>query len=90
MSLKYTNAPQVGRQQATDVWSRYPRHARPIATAPITAQPLKVYDASGRSVYALHHQGLWRTGRNFKDPWSGQSRWALDGGTVSQATMWST
>jgi hypothetical protein len=90
MSLKYSDKPQYGRQQAVDVWSRYPRHARPIATAPVTATPVKVYDASGKAQYALYHGGFWRTGQNFRDPWGGPARWRLDGGQVSQATMWST
>jgi len=90
MSLKYSDKPQYGRQQTTNVWSGYPPHVRPIATAPVTATPIKIYDASRKAQYALYHQGMWRTGRNFKDPWGGQTRWALDGGTISQATAWST
>ena len=59
MALKYINQRQLnyGGQQGTNVWARFPSNARPIATAPVTATPIRVFDSTGKSQWALHHMG---------------------------------
>src|SRR5262249_47927628 len=92
MPLKFTNTPQLkyGDAQRNNVWNRYPAHAKPISTAPITSQPLRVFDATGKSQWALHHRGTWRILAPYKDSFTGQAQWRMNGDMIGQPTMWAS
>jgi hypothetical protein len=74
MALKYSDKPQVnyGGRQPDNWQARLPAHARNIASAPIGARPVRVYEPSGKSYLAMHHMGAWREVSYFRDPYSGQ------------------
>jgi hypothetical protein len=93
MPIKYASTPQLryGQQTNNNVWTRFPANARPIDSAPtMGAQPVKVFDPSGKSYWALHHCGAWRGLSPQKDFKTGQVRWAMDGSLISQAVAWAS
>jgi hypothetical protein len=93
MSFRYSDKVQLrsGPQTAVDVWSRFPANAQPITSAPqLGSQPVKVFDPSGKSRWALYHCGAWRGLAPQKDFKTGQVRWAMDGSLISQAVAWAS
>jgi hypothetical protein len=78
MSLRYSDKP-YGGQASGDNWrTRFPQDARPIATAPISAQPILVYESNGAAHWALHHNGGWRELKPHKDFKDGSVQWRMD------------
>jgi hypothetical protein len=60
MTLKYRDRP-YGPQAPQDPFSRFPRNAQPIATAPaMGSRPIKVFEASGKAHWAVHHNDGWK------------------------------
>jgi hypothetical protein len=90
--IKYASTPQLrnGQQTNNDVWNRFPANARPIDSAPTMSQPIKVFDPSGKSQWALFHCGAWRGLSPQKDFKTGAVRWAMDGSLISQAVAWAS
>jgi hypothetical protein len=75
MSLKYTDRPYGYSPQRTEDWqARFPANSYPMDSAPITARPIKVYEPSGQSCWAMHHMGVWRKVVATRDPYSGKTR----------------
>jgi len=92
MSPNWSNKAQLnyGSQQGTNPWARFPSHARPIATAPITSQPLRIFDATGKSQWALHHNDCWRVLAPYKDRYTGQTTWRMNGDMIGNAVAWAS
>jgi hypothetical protein len=92
MPIKYSDKPQLNYsgQQRADPWTRFPANARPIGSAPTMSQPIKVFEPSGKSRWALYHCGAWRGLSPTKDFKTGQVRWAMDGSLISQAVAWAS
>ena len=93
MSLKWSNKSQLnygGQQGSNNLWGRYPSNARPIQSAPITSQPLRIFDATGKSQWALHHNDCWRVLAPYKDRYTGQTTWRMNGDMIGQPTMWAS
>jgi hypothetical protein len=90
MTLRYTSRPYAGGRQTSNVWQRFPAGAQPIATAPVaSATPVVIYDASGKSFWALSHRDSWQKLHPFKNSHSGAVQWRMIGEPVSQAVAWS-
>ena len=92
MALKWSDKRQLdyGGQQGTNVWARFPSNARPIATAPVSATPIRVFDSTGKSQWALHHLGAWRSLAPYKDSFTGQTKWRMDGNMIGNAVAWAS
>ena len=72
MVLKFSDRPQLNyggnQRNALDAaWARLPANARPIASAPISSRPVKVFEPSGKSHWALYHRDGWRTLAPYRD-----------------------
>jgi hypothetical protein len=92
MALKYSDRPQVnyGGRQPDNWQARFPAHARPIASAPIGARAVRVYEPSGRSALAIHHLGAWREVSFFRDAFSGQVTPRMNGNLVNNPVAWTS
>ena len=67
-----------------------PAGVQPIRTAPITSQPICVYEPhDGRARWALNHNGAWREIKPFRDSRDGSVRWRMDGTLINNPVAWS-
>jgi hypothetical protein len=93
MSLKFSDRPVLnygGQGSASDIWKRFPQGAQPIASAPErSGSPVIVYEPSGASHWAMHHNGAWQKLSPFKDFRDGSVRWRMDGTSVPNPIAWS-
>jgi hypothetical protein len=88
MSLRYSDKPQYGQGSKSDDWrGRFPQDARPIATAPITSQPIIVYTPDGQGRGALHHNNSWRELKPFTDFRDRSVSWRMDQ-MISNPVAW--
>ena len=89
MGLKYVDKPW-GIDPPRDVFDRFPKHARPIATAPEqTLKPVIIYNSDGVGHPAVYHRGLWNRTEVLFDPYTAKTRTVMTGETIHDATMWS-
>jgi hypothetical protein len=88
VTLKFTDRPYGGHGSKQDDWrTRFPADARPIASAPISAQPILVYEANGAAHWALHHNNSWRELKPYKDFRDGSVQWRMDN-QISNPVAW--
>src|SRR5262249_38375114 len=94
MVIRYSERPVLiyGQQTTTDSWrDRFPGNAQPIATAPERGStPVRVYEPSGESHWALHYQGRWIKVEGRRDPYSGTTNVTMTGEQVANPVMWSS
>jgi hypothetical protein len=71
---------------------KFPQNAQPISTAPqATARPIWVYEQSGKRHPALFHKGQWmKVVSHPRDPYTGQTRMAMDGTVVHNPVAWAS
>jgi hypothetical protein len=88
MTLKYRNRP-YGPQQPQDPFSRFPRNAQPIATAPaMGSRPIKVFEPSGKAHWAVHHGDTWKVVANM--PTADGTRVMMTGDIVRTPVAWAS
>jgi len=95
MPLRYSDRPVLsygGQQSPDNNWrSRFPAHARPIATAPSnTSRPVWVYEPDGHGWLSIFHNGQWQKMRRDHDNRSGTSQLRMTGEPVSNPVMWAS
>jgi hypothetical protein len=90
MALKYTERP-YGLEPERAAWDKFPRHAKPIDTAPISATPIIVYEPDGPAEghRVIHHLGRWMQVESTYDSYSGKHRLACNGQIVNNPVLWS-
>jgi hypothetical protein len=91
MTLRYTNKPFGGHgpQQPEDWRSRFPSHARPIDSAPMSSRPVRLFEPDGKSRWGIHHMGCWREVEAIRDTY-GNTRVACNGNLISNPIMWAS
>jgi hypothetical protein len=91
MTLKFTDKPYGGHGPKQDDWrSRFPPNARPIDSAPIGSQPVRLWEPSGKSRLGLHHLGCWREVEAVRDPFTGATHTRMNGNLISNPVLWSS
>jgi hypothetical protein len=88
MALKFTERP-YGLEPERGAWDKYPRHARPISTAPEQSnQPVTIYNSDGVGAPAVFHRGLWMKTETLFDPYTAKNRTVMSGESIHDAVMW--
>jgi hypothetical protein len=90
MPIRYTDKPYGGiNSRAADPWSRFPSHVRPMTSAPVGSQPVKLWEADGKARYGLHHLGAWREVQRYQDNRTGTYSVRMNGATINPV-CWSS
>jgi hypothetical protein len=92
MALKYTDRPYDGFGPRQDDWrNRFPARSQSMDSAPtMGARPILLYESNGYCQWGIYHNGAWRGGENFRDPFTGQKQWRMNGTLINNPIRWSS
>jgi hypothetical protein len=92
MAIRYSDKPYGYSPQRTEDWrARFPSHSRSMDSAPtMGSRPVLLFEPSGKATWGIHHNGAWRGGQNFRDPFTGRTQWRMDGSLISNPVRWAS
>jgi hypothetical protein len=92
MAIRYSDKPYGGHGPRQDNWQgRFPAHSQSMDSAPTQgARPVLLYEPNAKPRWGLFHNGAWRGGENFRDPFTGQAQWRMNGTLINNPVRWSS
>jgi hypothetical protein len=92
MALRYSDKPYGGfGPKQSNITGRFPAHSQPMSTAPSAGgRPVLLYEPNGHCQWGIFHMGAWRGGENFRDPFTGQRQWRMNGTLINNPVRWAS